>query len=546
MSEGFDPITLKILWNRLIAIADEAAATLVRTSFSTLVRESNDFACVLLDREGRSLAQNRASIPSFIGTLPITVRHFLARFPPETLAPGDVLITNDPWLATGHLPDISVALPIFREGRLVAIAASVAHSPDIGGRIRSPDARQVYEEGLQIPVTRLFEAGRPVELLFEILRQNVRVPDQVVGDLLAQVAGIELAARRLDRLMDEHGLADLTALAGAIQRQSERAMRAAIAALPDGDYHGEVCPDGFEAPLRIAMRLTVAGDSIHVDYAGSSPQVDHALNSVLNYTFAYTAYPIKCLTTPEVPNNEGSFRPITVTAPEGTILNPRFPAPVGGRALIGHFLSAVVLSALAPVAPRAVQAPSGSPLWCLNLMGVRPDGRGFAGAYFLNGGQGASLHRDGLACLSFPSNVSNTPIEVMEALAPVVVERKALRPDSGGPGRQRGGLGQDLEVRVTSDRPITAAFLADRLRNGAAGLLGGEPGARGRVLLNGEPINPKRQIVVGPGDRLLLSTPGGGGFGPPGERDPELLHRDVEDGLVSAEVAETADGSAPA
>jgi N-methylhydantoinase B len=532
MTQQPDPVSLKILWDRLLAITDEAAATLTRTSFSTLVRESNDFACVLLDREGNSLAQNQVSIPSFIGTLPITVRHFLRRFPPETLIPGDVLVTNDPWLATGHLPDVSVMLPIFRYGRLIALAASVAHVPDIGGRIRSADAREIYEEGLRIPMTKLFSGGERNELLFEIVRNNVRVPDQVVGDILAQVAANELAAKRLVSLMNEQGLDDLTDLAWTIQRQSEQAMRRAIRALPDGDYRSEATPDGFDERLRIAMQLRVAGDEIVVDYAGSSPQIAHALNTVANYTFAYTAYAIKCVVSPGIPNNEGSFRPIRVVAPEGSLLNPRYPAAVGGRALIGHFLPAAVFSALAPVIPDAVQAPSGSPLWCLTVAGQHRGTR-FAGAYFLNGGQGASARQDGISALSFPSNVANTPIEVMEAQAPLVIEQKALRPDSGGPGRQRGGLGQTLGVRFTGDEPTTVALLADRLHSPAAGLLGGGDGAAGSVLLNGQPINPKRMLLVQPGDRLALNTPGGGGYGPVAERDADARAEDRRAGLVS-------------
>lgn len=534
MTQQFDPVLLKILWDRLLAITDEAAATLIRTAFSTLVRESNDFACVLLDREGRSLAQNQLSIPSFIGTLPITVRHFLRRFPPDTLIPGDVLVTNDPWLATGHLPDVSIVLPVFHQGRLIAITASVAHVPDIGGRIRSADAREIYEEGLRIPMTKLFSGGERNDLLFELVRSNVRVPDQVVGDILAQVAANELAAKRLVALMAEQGLDDLTDLAETIQRQSEQAMRRAIRALPDGDYRSEAIPDGFDERLRIEMRLRVSGDEIVVDYEGSSPQIAHALNTVANYTFAYTAYAIKCVVSPSIPNNEGSFRPIRVVAPEGSLLNPRYPAAVGGRALIGHFLPAAVFRALAPVVPDAVQAPSGSPLWCLTVAGQH-HGKRFAGAHFLNGGQGASARQDGISALSFPSNVANTPIEMMEAHAPLVIEQKSLRPNSGGPGRKRGGLGQTLAVRFVGDEPTTVALLADRLHEPAAGLLGGGDGATGSVLLNGAPINPKRMLIVQPGDRLVLATPGGGGFGPIEERSADTRAEDQRAGLVSDE-----------
>ncbi len=528
MSETYNPVSLKILWNRLIAIVDEAAATLVRTSFSTLVRESNDFACMLLDRNGRSLAQNSAAIPSFIGTLPVTVRHVLKRYSPDSLVPGDIFITNDPWLATGHLPDVSVVVPIFRNQELVAFAASVAHLPDIGGRIRSADARSIYEEGLQIPISKLYSAGQPNDLLFDLIRQNVRVPGQVIGDLMAQVAANEQTSRRLVQLMDEQN-GDLRNLGSAIQLQSEQATRQAIRAIPDGEYYGEVFPDGVDEQLEIRMKLTVIGDGIDVDYTGTSAQVGYAVNSVSNYTFAYTAYPIKCLTSPEIPNNDGSIKPIRVQAPPGTILNPTYPAPVGGRALIGHFLSAVVFQALAPVIPEVVQAPSGSPLWCLNLAGHHND-RAFAVAFFLNGGQGASSQRNGIPCLSFPSNVSNTPVEVMESLAPVVVERKQIRRGSGGAGKQKGGDGQDLEIRITAKQPVTAAFLADRLRDPAAGLLGGESAERGSVKLNDQPINPKFQIQVAPGDRLVLSTPGGGGFG---ARDP-VENSGINDEGISA------------
>lgn len=509
---AFDPVTLRILWNRLVAIVDEAAATLRRTSFSTLVRESNDFACVLLDRDGNSLVQNSAAIPSFIGTLPITVRHFLKLFPVETLRPGDILTTNDPWLATGHLPDISVIMPIFRDGEVVALSASVAHLPDVGGRIRSADARTIFEEGLQVPPSKLFDAGEPNELLFQIIRQNVRVPDQVVGDIMAQVAANSLASRRLLQLLDDTN-AHLPVLAHAIHEVSEDATRAAIRTIPDGLYESQVQTDGVDERLTIKLALTVDDDRIECDFAGTSGEVDYALNSVANYTFAYTAYPLKCLTSPEVPNNEGAVRPITVHAPEGTILNPCYPAPVGGRAMIGHFLSAAVFQALAPAIPDFVQAPSGSPLWCLNLAGSR-NGEQFAVAYFLNGGQGATRDAAGMPCLSFPSNVSNTPVEVMELLAPVRIERKQIRRGSGGEGQWTGGDGQRLDIRLLGEMPATAAFLADRLHTPAPGLLGGSAGAPGEVMLNEEPIDPKRQRSIQMGDVLSLRTPGGGGFGP--------------------------------
>lgn len=511
----YDPITLQILWSRLIATVDEASATLVRTSFSTVVRESNDFACVLLDAGGRSLAQSTASVPSFIGTLPVTVRHMLREFPAELLEPGDVLLTNDPWLGTGHLPDINIARPVFRAGRLIGFAASVAHSPDIGGRIRSPDAREVFEEGLRIPPLKLIKAGEPNKDVLRVIRSNVRVPDMVEGDLMAQVAANDMSARRLLQMMDEHGLDDLESLATAIHGYSESAMREAISRVPDGEYGYEFQTDGFDRPLKVRIAVRVAEDTVHVDYAGSSPQVDRALNVVPNYTYAYTAFAIKAALSPDVPNNEGGFRPITVTAPEGSIFNPRFPAAVGGRAVMGHFLPAAVFGALAQVVPEKVQAASGSPLWCMNVAAVDDRGHRVATMFFVNGGQGASAVKDGISCISFPSNMSNTPIEVLENTAPVEIEEKQLRAGSGGRGRHKGGMGQQVAVRIKSQGPATIAFLADRTKYPAFGLEGGTEGALGSITLNGRPLDPKRIHVVQPGDLVVLSTPGGGGFGEP-------------------------------
>ncbi|MEE8556125.1 MAG: hydantoinase B/oxoprolinase family protein, partial [bacterium] len=330
----FDSATLEVLWTRLISIVDEAAAALVRTSFSTVVRESHDFSCVLTDGDGRSLVQATDSIPSFIGTLPRTVRHFLAEFPPGRLQPGDVLITNDPWQGTGHLPDITVAKPIFRSGRLTGFSASTAHSPDIGGKMRSPEPREVFEEGLQIPIMKLISAGRPDETLLRLLRRNVRTPELTVGDLWAQVTALDLMERRLLDLMDAYGLDSLAELAEEVQGRTERAMRAAIRELPDGSYRATMETDGLPGrPLTIALALTIAGDAVAVDFAGTSQQVDRAINLPMCYTFAMCAYAIKCVAAPEVPNNEGALRPIRVTAPEGCLVNPTYPAAVGSRAL---------------------------------------------------------------------------------------------------------------------------------------------------------------------------------------------------------------------
>jgi N-methylhydantoinase B len=517
VAEDIDPIALEILWNRLIAIVDEASATLVRTSFSTIVRESNDFACVLLDADGHSLAQSSLSIPSFIGTLPVTVRHFLRAFPPASLRPGDVLVTNDPWIGTGHLNDINIAVPIFHHGHLAAIAASTAHSPDIGGRIRSADNHEVFEEGLRIPMVRLCEEGRPNSLVMEFIRHNVRVPDEVEGDLGAQVVADEMVGRHLRELLEEYGMEDLRPLARAIQEHSEQATRAAIRELPSGAYPYVLPVDGLGEDLRITLTLAVEHDPERIvcDYTGTSPQQPDALNVVPNYTYAYTAFGLKCVLAPDIPNNDGCFRLFTVTAPEGSLLNPRFPAAVGARASVGHYLPVAVFGALAQVVPDRVRAAPGSPLWCINLAGAWGNGRPFAGMFFSNGGLGGARGHAGLACVSFPSNVSNTPIEVLEHLFPLEFQRKEIMVGSGGAGAWRGGDGQVVECSVVNSTPITVTFLASRIQRAAEGLFGGEAGSLGSVLLNGHAINPRFRRRLQPGDRLTLTTPGGGGYGPP-------------------------------
>ncbi len=509
-----DPVTLEILWTRLVSMVDEAAASMVRTSFSTIVRDSNDYAVVLLDTKGRSLAQSSLSIPSFIGTLPLTVRHLLKKFPLETLKPGDVLATNDPWLGTGHLYDINIARPIFRNGKPVAISATVAHSPDIGGRLRSPEIREIYEEGLRIPPVKLLSEGEPDPAVFDILEGNVRIPEQVMGDLWAQITTNGFLERRLLDLIDETG-ADIDAVGEEIQARSEQAMRKAIRAMPDGSHSFAMESDGFEdLPVTIACKVTVKGDRMDIDYTGSSPQVPRSVNVVPNYTFSYTAYAVKCVLCPEVPNNEGSFLPITTSAPLGSILNPRYPAAVGARAMTGHLLPPVVMGALAKSAPEKVQAASGSPQWCVHLAGEHQR-RGFATVFFLNGGQGATAANKGLSAISYPSNLSNTPIEVMESLVPLLVRRREFRVGTGGTGARRGGEGQsfEFELRTEKGKPVTMSFMANRLEQGAPGLGGAGAGARGRVLLNGKPLDPRGISLIEGGDRVTVQTPGGGGFG---------------------------------
>ncbi len=535
-NQRFDAVTLEIFWRRMISAVDEAAKALRRTSFSTLVNESNDFALVLTDGRGQSLAQNTESIPSFIGTLPVTVKEFIKQIGIENIHPGDVLITNTPWIATGHLNDITVAKPIFRKGHIAAFAASTAHAPDIGGRVRSAEAREVFEEGFHIPVMKLMRAGELDTTLVKLLRAQVRTPDQTEGDLWAQLTGLDLLEQRLGDLMDEYGLDDLDTFAEEILSRSERAMRSAIGALPDGVYRYEFLTDGLAEPFVYKIAVTIAGDSVVADYAGTTAQVDRAINCPLTYTYAMTAYGLKCALLPNLPNNEGIFRCITVTAPEGSLVNPRYPAAVGGRMATGHYLPIAVFGALQGVLGKSVIAASGSPLWSLIQTGVRPNGKTYANVLFFNGGMGATGSGDGQSTYAWPSNVSNVPVELIERNAPMIIHRKQLRPDSGGRGRQRGGLGQEIVFEVTSDTPVGMIFMAERCRIPAPGASGGEAGALGELTIDGQVVDHRRNVVLTKGQTVILRTPGGGGFGAAVDRDPVARAEDQRMGYVGGDV----------
>jgi len=531
MTAALDPITLEILWTRIISATDEAAKAIVRTSFSTLSNEANDFACVLTDARGYALAQNSGSIPSFIGTLPATVRHFL-RALGDTLRPGDVLITNDPWMGTGHMSDVSLVKPIFHGGALVAFSATTAHMPDIGGRVRAIEARELFEEGLHIPLTKLMRAGVVDETLVQLVRANVRTPDQTVGDIWAQVSANELMERRVRALMDEYGLASLIELGDELFARSERAMRAAIRSVPDGTYRYAFQTDGFEQPYRFQIALTVRGEEIIADYTGTSPAQPRAINCVLAYTYAMTAYAVRCALLPGLPNNEGMYRPVKVVAPEDCLLNPNFPAAVVSRAQTGHYVPVLVLGALHQVIPERVMAAAGSPLWALAQTGVRDDGRPYTTVLFFNGGMGATAAKDGEHVLSWPSNISSTPVEVAERNSPLFFHYKRMRAGSSGRGRHHGGLGQDVLIESESRRPIVMSFMAERTRFPAPGFAGGGAGGLGDVRINDRKVDHRRQHVLERGDRVLVRTPGGGGYGAPSARPRAQRERDLRLGYV--------------
>ncbi|TWB63937.1 hydantoinase B/oxoprolinase family protein [Nitrospirillum viridazoti] len=532
-----NPITLEIWWSRLIAIADEAAATLLRTSFSTVIRESNDYVTVLMDADGETIGECTLGIPAFAALVGRATRAMLDRFPASTWREGDVVMTNDPWIGTGHLPDIVVVAPIFHHGVLVGFSGSAAHAPDIGGTFKEGPT-ELIEEGVLIPPVRLYRTGELNDDLVQLLLANIRLKDIVFGDIEAQVNANEVCRRRAVEFLEDTGEPDFKRLGRAVTGLAERAMRAAIAGLPDGVYRGAIEADGVgDQPTRIACAVTIAGDDITVDYDGSSPQVAYAINSTLNYTRAYTIYPLKCLLDPFTRRNEGSYRPIRVTAPAGTILNPTAPAPVMARHLTGHLLSCALFQALSPLMPERVVADSGgAPALRAHFSGRTADGGRFGQLLFASAGMGASAERDGLSTTAFPTNSGAGSVEAMETVSPLLFLRKAFRPDSGGAGRQRGGLGQDCEILNAAATPIQMVLLGDRERHPALGIMGGGSGAPALAAhRDGRTVPMKSRSLIQPGESVTLSFPGGGGYGPPADRPVAAIETDLKRGVVTTD-----------
>ena len=533
-----DPILLEVLWNRLISAVEEQARALMRTSFTSVVREAGDLSAGLFDQRGRMVAQAVTGTPGHVNAMATSVHHFLREIPAETLESGDVMITNHPWQTSGHLNDFTVITPIFRDGGILAYFGNCCHALDVGGRGLGADGRQVYEEGLFVPVTRLFRRGEPNEELFRIIRANVRTPFEVIGDLYAQAASNDVGGARLVEMVEEFDLGDIESLSDEICSRSERAMREAIEALADGVYENEAYTDGFDEPIRLAVSIRVDGDEMYVDFEGTSPQSERGINVVLNYTAAYTTFGVKCAISPEVPNNDGSFQPVHVTAPEESILNALHPAPVGARHIVGHFLPGVIHGALAKAIPGKVLAQGADSLWNTQITGHREDGEPFTYVFFSGGGMGARPDRDGLSATAFPSGIRGVPAEVIESISPVVMHRRELRPGSEGPGRHRGGFGQEMEIGVRGGSGWTLSAMYDRTRFPAQGMRGGFPGGEGSArTASGEALHPKRQQRIPGSERVVLRLPGGGGHGDPFEREPTQVTRDVEDGLVSTERA---------
>ena len=546
MSKMIGEIEIQILWNRLLSVVEEQAQTLVRTAFSTAAREAGDISAGVFDMKGRMLAQAVTGTPGHINSMARSVVHFLDAFPAETLKDGDILITNDPWKGTGHLFDLTVVTPIFLDERPVALFACTTHVVDIGGLGVSAEGRQIYHEGLYIPLMHLAREGRMNEDLLGIVRSNVREPVQVVGDIYALVACNETGGKRLCEMMREFDLADLDHLGEEIISRSRRAMADIIAKLPQGSWTASMTIDGFEAPVTLVATLTISGDRVLVDYTGTSGLSRYAINCPMCYTEAYTSFGVKAALAPWIPNNTGTLDAVIVTAPENTILNAPHPAAVYARSVMGHMLPDVVYGCLDQALPDTVPAEGTSSLWNLSLLaghgltGMEGSAvRAFNVTTFHSGGAGARPQQDGLSATPFPSGVRNVPIEITEAITPLIVWRKELRRGSGGPGRQRGGLGQRMEI---ANRDATAFGIQARFERGvypARGRSGGEAGAKGRLsLATGASLAIKGLQIIPAGDRLIVEMPGGGGYGDPFARDPALVARDVRYGLIEPAQAE--------
>ena len=533
---SIDPVSLGIMWDRLISISDEIVETLVRTSFSTIVREGYDLSVFLFDRDAQMMVQGTRSIPVFIGTAPVTLAHMLAKFPTYTLAPGDVVITNDPMIGTGHLFDISVMRPVHKSGRLIGYTMSITHLPDIGGMGFSAAATEMFHEGLRIPICKLFNAGRIDPFLIELIRANVRTPEQVIGDVMANVSCNEVGAAQLLDFMDEYGIDDLVPLSAAIRAQSEKAMRDRIRTIPDGLYTNRIAFEALDQTLHLACAIRKQDTSVAIDFAGSSGTVRSGINVPFCYSRAMALYSIKCLTAPTIPNNGGSAAPVTVTAPEGCILNAQPPSPTAGRHIVGHFVTSLIFGALAEAVPDRVQADTGL-INIITVQGRHPDGTPITTLYFVAGGFGALDGLDGYACLPGPSNMACVPVEVWESRTGLTVESKRLRMDSGGAGQWRGGLGQEIVLRNDTGHPMTVFSMANRTQFPAKGLAGGLNGALREHRINGELINPQGRRDLAPGDRLTMLEAGGGGIGDPRARARESVATDLRDGFISAAAA---------
>lgn len=544
MGQIFDPVTLEILWRRLISIVDEADTTVARTAFSSLLRDAHDYTCMFTDRKGRELAQGSFATPGQSGAMALGIKNLVNNLPPDSYGPGDVFITNDPWALAGHLNDVCVMSPIFHKNSLVGFTACVFHHSDIGGRVSS-DNHDVYEDGLFIPFVKLYDGDVLNEAVVDMIRWNVRTPDEVIGDIRSQIAANHVCAQKVCQMLDEYTMDSLDDLADEIIGRTEMSMRSAIEKLPDGVYRAEGIVEqmGGKDAVVIKAAVEIQGSSITVDLDGSSPQVDWGGNVVFNFTYAYVFMAMKSMFDPDIPNNDGCAEPISMKAPEGTVVNCNFPAAVAARMQIGHFLTEIIYRAMADALPDRVIAGSGGTPATMNVFyGKRHDASPWHSVIIRGGGMGASAANDGYYDYILPANGANTPVEIFESDTPLLVEKRELLTDSGGPGKMKGGLGRRVVFRIPDDEyapipPVSLGIQSGRYQYPPEGLFEGKDGAKAQFLINEKPGNPYGLTHLKPGDVVIMDAAGGGGYGNPLERDLELIENDVIDGYVGMETA---------
>ena len=540
----FDPITLEILWRRLISIVDEADASVARTAFSSLLRDAHDYTCMFTDSRGQELVQGTFCTPGQAGAMALGVKTIINSIPSQEYQPGDVFIVNDPWLLAGHLNDVCVLSPIFYKEKPVAFTACVFHHSDIGGRVAS-DNRQVFEEGLFIPLIKLYDAGVLNESALNLIRRNVRTPEEVTGDIRSQVAANHVCAQKIIEMLADEGLDTLDDLADEIIDRTETSMRDAIAKIPDGvyPYEGVIEGAGKRKDIKIKLSVAVKGSDIHIDFDGTSAQVDWGGNVVYNFTYAYVFMAVKSAFDPDIPINEGAIRPIKMSAPEGTVVNCKFPAAVAARMQIGHFMTEMVFKALAYATPDNIIAESGGTPAQTNIFyGKRFNGKPWLTMIIRGGGMGAGSKMDGHHCAIFPANGANTPAEIFESDTPLIVEERSLICDSGGPGKMRGGLGRKFVIRIPDDDtapepPTSIAIQAGRYRYAPKGLYKGGSANKAQFVVNDQAGDPSGLTLCESGNVIQFHSAGGGGYGDPLERDPQAVKQDVFNEYVSIEMA---------
>jgi len=543
-TSNFDPIRLEILWRRLISIVDEADASVARTAFSSLLRDAHDYTCMFTDHRGQELVQGTFCTPGQAGAMALGVKKVIQSIPLDKYRSGDVIIINDPWQLAGHLNDVCVLSPIFYKDRPVAFTACVFHHSDIGGRVSS-DNREVFEEGLFIPRVKLYDAGVLNEDVLEMIRWNVRTPEEVTGDIRSQVAANHVCGQKIIEMMADEGLDSLEELADEIIQRTEQSMRKAIVSIPDGvyPYEGVIEGAGDRDDIDICLTVAVTGSDILVDFSNTSTQVNWGVNVVYNFTYAYVFMAIKSVFDPDLPINEGAIRPVTMKAPEGSVVNCSFPAAVAARMQVGHFMTEMVFRALSKAVPdRIISDSGGTPAQTNIFYGKRHDGKPFHTMIIRGGGLGASQAKDGHQCAIFPANGANTPVEILESDTPLMVLARELICDSGGAGKKRGGLGRRMLIRVPDDAlapepPVAIAVQAGRFRYPPKGIFGGKHGSRAHYLKNDLPGDPSVLTLCNRGDTIDFQSAGGGGFGNPMDRDVALVERDVTYGYVSIEKA---------